>query len=196
MRRVGHDRGRRGARCSFGGGPGPAAPSTPDLATASDRGVSNSDNITSVNAPFFRGTATAGTQVRLYVDNQAVATVAVSGGNWQAQASMSDGVHVVSARALDANGTEGPPSAELTVTIDSLPPNPPSVPLILPAGGLTAIAFAANEFIAMITAVKSHGIMKSTRRMLRSTGLTRGEFRSSAKASPISRWKITLITVK
>ena len=50
--------------------------------------------------------------------------------------------------------------------------------------------------IAMITAVNSHGRMKSTRRTLRSTGLIRFEFSSIAKASPTSRWKITLITVK
>ena len=55
---------------------------------------------------------------------------------------------------------------------------------------------SSRQMIAMITAVKSHGRMKSTRRMLRSTGLIRAEFRSSAKARPISRWKITLITVK
>ena len=46
---------------------------------------------------------------------------------------------------------------------------------------------SSRQMIAMITAVKSHGRMKSTRRTLRTTGLIRFEFSRSAKASPISR---------
>jgi subtilisin-like proprotein convertase family protein len=114
------------------GGPGPAAPSTPDLLPASDRGVSNSDNITNSVNPFFRGTATAGAQVRLFVDGQPAATVPVTNGNWQVQTPIADGSHVVSARALDANGTEGPSSGELTVVIDTLPPEDPTTPDLTP----------------------------------------------------------------
>jgi subtilisin-like proprotein convertase family protein len=114
------------------GGPGPAAPSTPDLLPASDRGVSNSDNITNVSAPFFRGTATAGTQVRVFVDGLAAVTVPITNGNWQAQVSVPDGSHVVSARALDANGTEGPTSGELAVVIDTLQPDDPTTPDLTP----------------------------------------------------------------
>ena len=41
-----------------------------------------------------------------------------------------------------------------TIGTPVTPPFPtPSVPLILPAGGLTALAFSANEFLAMITAL-------------------------------------------
>ena len=114
------------------GGPGPAAPSTPDMLTASDRGDSNSDNITNVVNPVFRGTATAGTQVRFFVDGLPTVTVPITAGAWQVQTPIADGSHVVSARALDANGTEGPPSAELPVVIDTLPPDDPTTPDLTP----------------------------------------------------------------
>jgi subtilisin-like proprotein convertase family protein len=116
------------------GGTGPAAPSTPDMLPASDRGVSSTDNITNVSVPFFRGTATAGTQVRLFVDGIPTnATGAITNGNYQVQAGgITDGTHVISVRAIDATGTEGPSSGELTVTIDTLPPNAPSIPDLTP----------------------------------------------------------------
>jgi subtilisin-like proprotein convertase family protein len=115
------------------GGPGPAAPSTPDMLPASDRGPSSTDNITNVSNPFFRGTATAGTQVRLFVDGIPDATAPINNGNYQVQASaINDGTHVVSVRAVDANGTEGPASGELTVVIDTVRPDPPSLPDLTP----------------------------------------------------------------
>ena len=113
---------------------GPAAPSTPDMHPNSDRGASNSDDITNNNRPVFRGTATAGTQVRLFIDGVPDITGPISNGNYQLQlnAALTDGVHFISARALDAGGNEGPPSGDLTVTIDTVVPEVPSVPDLTP----------------------------------------------------------------
>ena len=43
-----------------------AAPSTPDLDSGSDAGTPHTDNITSVSAPTFTGTAGANSPVKLY----------------------------------------------------------------------------------------------------------------------------------
>lgn len=117
------------------GGPGPAAPSTPDMHPASDRGVSNSDDITNNNTPVFRGTAAAGTEVRLFIDGVPDATGPINASrNWQIpiNAALSDGTHFISARAIDAQGTEGPASAELMVRIDTVVPDAPSIPDLTP----------------------------------------------------------------
>src|SRR5439155_11948233 len=44
----------------------PAAPSTPDLTTASDSGASSNDDITSDSTPSFAGTADDGSVVQLF----------------------------------------------------------------------------------------------------------------------------------
>ena len=113
------------------GGPGPAAPSTPDMQASSDRGVSSTDNITNVDTPRFTGTGTPGTRVRLFVNgvpNGNPVTVSAAGAySVQAQA-IPAGTHNISVRSLDAQGTEGPASGELTVTIDTVPPDAPAPP--------------------------------------------------------------------
>jgi hypothetical protein len=116
------------------GGPGPVAPSTPDLHPASDRGPSNFDDVTNQPAPVFRGTATAGTQVRLFVDGVGNETGPITNGNWQIQlnAPLTDGVHAISARAIDAQGNEGAVSGDLMVTIDTEAPDTPSAPDLTP----------------------------------------------------------------
>src|SRR5690606_26604856 len=62
----------------------PSAPSTPELATASDSGVSNTDGITNDNTPTFSGTAEAGSTVTLYdTDGTTVlGTGTATGGSW------------------------------------------------------------------------------------------------------------------
>ena len=64
-------------------------------------------------------------------------------------------------------------------------------PLITPFG-----SSSSRQMMAMITAVKSQGRMKSARSTLRMIGLTSRLFKRSAKAMPIARWKMTLSAVK
>ena len=46
----------------------PAAPSRPDLTTASDSGSDTTDNLTNIATPTFTGTAEAGATVKILVD--------------------------------------------------------------------------------------------------------------------------------
>lgn len=109
----------------------PAAPSTPDLASASDSGISSTDNITNATTPTFTGTAESGSTVRLYdTDGITVLGSAVAtGGSWAIPSSnLSQGTHIVTARATDAAGNVGDASTGLSVTIDTLAPAAPSAP--------------------------------------------------------------------
>jgi autotransporter-associated beta strand protein len=100
----------------------PAAPSAPDLASGSDTGSSNSDNITGDETPTFTGTAEAGSTVTLYdTDGTAVlgSATADGSGNWSITSSvLSAGSHTITAKAADAAGNVSVASAGLTIEID------------------------------------------------------------------------------
>jgi hypothetical protein len=105
----------------------PAAPSAPDLATASDTGTLTNDNITSDVTPTFTGTgAQAGASVTLYDTDgtTSLGTATADGaGAWSITASaLAAGVHSVTARQADAAGNASVASAPLAVTIDTQGP--------------------------------------------------------------------------
>jgi hypothetical protein len=106
-----------------------AAPSIPDLAAASDSGVSNTDNITNATTQTFTGTANAGVTVTLLDGGASIGTgVADTTGNWTITASLASGTHNITATATDAFGNVSPASGALPVTIDTTAPTAPSTP--------------------------------------------------------------------
>jgi len=106
---------------------GPAAPSAPNLAAASDTGVSSTDNITSVQTPTLTGSGAAnGATVNLY-DTDGVTILgtdtANGAGAWSITTSaLANGVHSLTARQVDAAGNPGTASAALSVTVDTQAP--------------------------------------------------------------------------
>ena len=104
----------------------PAAPSTPDLATASDTGISNTDNITGVSTPTFTGTAEANSTVRFYRGSFAPfgSTTTNAQGIWTftIASPLADGVYLITAVASDAATNASVPSAALSITIDTIAP--------------------------------------------------------------------------
>ena len=103
----------------------PSAPSTPDLALASDTGTSNTDNITSDTTPTLTGTAEAGSTVTLYdTDGTVLGTAVATGGNWSiTSAALSAGAHTLTVKATDAAGNTSAASAALSVTVDATAPS-------------------------------------------------------------------------
>jgi methionine-rich copper-binding protein CopC len=100
----------------------PPAVSTPDLADASDTGMSNTDNITKITTPTFTGTSEAGAKVELFEGSTLLGVVPSSSGNWSITSiALSEGPHTVFARATDAAGNFAA-SGTLTITIDTTPP--------------------------------------------------------------------------
>ena len=108
--------------------PGLAAPTTPDLATASDSGSSNSDNLTNVTTPTFEGSgAVASATVEIFAQGTPDAllgsTTSDTSGNWSIVSSaLAEGTYQVFAR--DSSGD----SSTLGVEIDVTAPSAPSVP--------------------------------------------------------------------
>ena len=107
----------------------PDAPSTPDLAAASDSGSSNTDNLTSVTTPTFTGTAEAGSTVRIFAGGVQVGSGTATGGNYSIQVSaLAEGTHTITATATDPAGNASAPSGGLSITIDTTAPAAPSTP--------------------------------------------------------------------
>lgn len=103
----------------------PAAPSTPDMTSATDTGASNTDNITSNTTPVFTGTAESGSTVTLYdTDGTTVlGTATAAGGTWSITSSaLSAGNHTLSVKATDAAGNTSSASSSLNVNVDTSAP--------------------------------------------------------------------------
>ncbi len=99
--------------------------STPDLDADSDKGASNSDNITNDSTPTFSGTAEAGSTVELFDGTTSVGTTTANNtGNWTytISSALSDGTHNIAAKATDVAGNVGSLSNALGITIDTVAP--------------------------------------------------------------------------
>jgi hypothetical protein len=107
----------------------PAAPAAPDL--LNDSGVSATDNLTSVMAPTFSGTAEARATVVLYDSDGSTELgrdVADVDGRWSiAVVSLSDGAHSLTVKATDVAGNTSAASASLNITYDTRNPDAPLV---------------------------------------------------------------------
>ena len=108
----------------------PAAPSVPDLATASDSGASSTDNITKLTTPTFTGTAEVGSKITLLDGVTTIGTATANGaGAWSiVSTALAQGKHTITAKATDIAGNVGIASAALSVTIDTTAPVAPSAP--------------------------------------------------------------------
>ena len=105
----------------------PLAPSKPSLAAASDSGASASDNLTNVINPIFTGTADAGNLVQIFDGTTLITSItAAADGTWTTPSSISlaDGIHNISATAIDVAGNTSVSSGKLSVSIDTIAPNP------------------------------------------------------------------------
>jgi hypothetical protein len=113
----------------------PGAPSTPDLAAASDSGASTTDEVTNDTTPTFVGTAEANATVEIFDGSTAKGSAQADGsGNWSVTtSSLTDGVHAITAKATDAALNTSPASNALSVTIDTTAPSAPSVPDLMSA---------------------------------------------------------------
>ena len=107
--------------------------SAPDLITADDTGISNTDNITSQARPTFTGTAEAGSTVTIFDGATLLGTATLAGTNWTFATTVTliDGTHIFSAQAADVAGNTTA-SASLTVIIDRFA-SPTSTPVMATA---------------------------------------------------------------
>jgi hypothetical protein len=124
----------------------PAAPAALTLARGSDSGVKG-DDLTNVARPTITGTAEAGSNVQLYDGSTLLGSATADGtGAWSIQSTvaLSDGTHRLTATATDAVGNTGFASASLFLSIDTVPPAPPTMPR-LGAGSAAAISGTQSQ---------------------------------------------------
>jgi hypothetical protein len=103
----------------------PDPPTKPDLADASDSGISSSDDTTNVTTPTFTGTAEPGSTVKLFDGATQIGSVTAAAGTgiWQIiSTALSNGPHTITATATDPAGNTSNPSAALALVIDIVAP--------------------------------------------------------------------------
>ncbi|GAB4142186.1 MAG: hypothetical protein Tsb009_12340 [Planctomycetaceae bacterium] len=114
----------------------PVSPTTPDLLTSSDSFHpaigTNTDNITNVDAPAFDGFAEPNSKVRLFANGRLVGqTVATTSGIWEITSEpLADGNYVITAESEDLAGNISQLSQALNITVDTLPPQRPTIDLV------------------------------------------------------------------
>src|SRR5205807_1377146 len=112
----------------------PNAPSAPDLTAATDSGSSSTDDLTSVAAAPYTGTAEAGSTVTLFDGIVSVGQAVATGGSYTITSStLADGDHTLTATATDPAGNTGAASGSLVVSIDTSAPAAPSAPDLIAA---------------------------------------------------------------
>ncbi len=132
---------------------GPAI-SSPDLAPASDTGISATDNLTKLDTLTFTGTTEANLSVALFADGKQVgAGNADAAGGWSITTTpLAAGSRSVTAIATDAAGNVGT-SGALTVTIDQ---TGPSVLLLRTSDG--SLTFGETAVIYLATSEQVRGV--------------------------------------
>ena len=112
-----------------------SAPDEIDLQSASDSGVSNLDNITSLNTPTISGVSEAGATIKLYdTDGTTLLgrTVADVAGKWSVTSNaLADGVHTLTVQQIDLAGNTSAVSSALVVTIDTTAALAPSIAAVV-----------------------------------------------------------------
>jgi len=109
----------------------PLEPVAADLASSSDNGASNSDDITNDDTATLEGIAgnvegNATVTVTSSVDGHLGTTPANADGSWSHTVpSLSDGTHLITITAIDAAGNESIESSSLSVLIDTQDPETP-----------------------------------------------------------------------
>jgi uncharacterized delta-60 repeat protein len=96
----------------------PASPPLPDLQTASDSGLSNSDNVTGVARPTLDLSVGAGNYYWVTLDGNWIKS-AVPASTYTPGIPLADGPHTISVAATDVAGNSSAFSPELSFTLDA-----------------------------------------------------------------------------
>ena len=124
------------------------SPGAPALLSFSPDSNVVGDGITNVNHVTLNGAAAAGGTVKIYDGTTLIGSaVANSSGTWSfATATLSDGKHTFTGKAIDAAGNLSVASGALNVTIDTVAPNAPGFSSFAPDGHLvTSGAVNVNQ---------------------------------------------------
>jgi hypothetical protein len=165
----------------------PPAPTDLDLATSSDKGSSNTDNITNIKTPTFTGKGTLDTTITVFSGATSVGSAAVKAdGTWLiTTSSLADGVQSITAKATDVAGNVSVASTALSVTIDTVAPAAPTL-LDLLASSDSGASNTDNNTNDNTPTISGKAEVGSTVAIF-STGVQVGQ----AKANASGVWAIT-----
>ncbi|SED91196.1 Ig-like domain-containing protein [Bradyrhizobium erythrophlei] len=126
-------------------------PATPSIASFTPDSGTIGDGITNQNHVTLNGTAEASSTVQIFDGTTQIGTVvADKTGSWSfATATLSDGNHAFTAKAMDVAGNVSSASTSLTVTIDTVAPVMPVVVSFTPAQSAVAGTAEAGATIAL-----------------------------------------------
>jgi large repetitive protein len=112
----------------------PSTPSEPFLDPGTDSGVKG-DDITNCTNPLLDGTSDPNLDISIYDGTELVGGgLADSSGDWVAAViTLANGVHSLTARAMNEAGGLSAPSPALLLTIDTTPPPAPPTPTLDPS---------------------------------------------------------------
>jgi hypothetical protein len=129
----------------------PPAPVVTGLAVASDTGVAG-DGITNMKMPTLVGTAEAGATVYVYDQGvQLGSAIAATTGAWSfhVPANLSEGVHSITASAVDKGGNIGATSTAVQFTVDATAPVKPVVAFAAGTATLASGAFTSSTALTV-----------------------------------------------
>lgn len=99
-----------------------------------DSGTNGSDQLTNDNTLVISGTAEGGSTVQVFLDASSIgATTADGDGDWNfdyTATSLSDAIYAVTAKGTDVAGNVSGISTALSVTVDTTPPDSPTISII------------------------------------------------------------------
>lgn len=159
----------------------PLAPSGLDLATASDSGISSTDNLTSDTTPTLTGNAEANSTVTLMssIDGVLGTTTADGSGNWSFTTPLltSNSAHNITATATDVAGNTGAVSTALALTLDT------QIPTITSSAPAVGAAAADASVIFNLAFSESVNSLTTDDFALASTGTASGTISSVSASS-------------
>ncbi len=122
-----------------------ASGSTPQLAAASDSGLSPTDRITNALNLVFDGTCTTNDSVQLLDGaSPAGAPVVCTNGTYSITLALAEGMHMISA-TFTRQGATSAPTAAIGVTVDRTAPLAPTITSVSPADALAVVLSGMGE---------------------------------------------------
>lgn len=106
------------------------APGTPDMTSATDSGLSNSDNVTNNGQPHFSGSCNPnGLAIEMRLNSSVVGQATCSNGSYDITptVSLSEGTHQITVNSVSQSGVNSANSTALTITVDKTTPQPPVI---------------------------------------------------------------------
>lgn len=134
-----------------------ATPAAPQLEEGYDSGFDSTDNITNIYTPAFVGTVANGGFVELFIDGELLTRAFPDqNGKWWHRLDgqgQPDGTYLITVVEYDADGNASPPSAPLTLVIDTSAPVPQDAPVLAAENhnGDTGGIAATNDATPLIT---------------------------------------------